>query len=489
MGIVAPFHPADILVPAPPVVQRADVIGVVGTRPQVTLPAAVLGRPARGAAVAGRGGQAGRVGVVFVLGRVGDVNDRRVERAAAGAQRFDFGQVEIAGNALGDAGDGFLVNGMGMTLFVGELVLAQQIAVDLHLHVVQSKRVEHFGHRQAPRTGFVDGIVAAIQVGPRPPGTIAVAQPVHIAAGIEDDLDFGIPGGAARGGVVAAGVVILHRGEHGIAHRAIGVEVGLIVDVDLVAMAIDDQVNIPAPHHGMTAAIDVGAPRVGGAAKIFPDAARQPDAPAGEVARLQFLHLGMAFRGGVPDVLRGRWPRGEVHGGGGVEVGRDELAADAETVVDVPDVLQPIAAARGDIFLAPADRAQVQAPAFADPGSGGLQAVAFIDGAAVVGQRQVGHQAARTGRDIQRVAVHQPAGVQVDLEVGRGAPQCLGCLRVERDGAGGEGGEGMAPLRGLMRRQGGGDAPHQPGLVPGGYQELGSRRGGWWRGGRGRRRG
>src|SRR5262249_49083570 len=64
--VVAPFHPADVLMPASAVVQRADVIGIVGARPQVTLPAAVLGRPARRAAVAGGRRQERRVGVVLM---------------------------------------------------------------------------------------------------------------------------------------------------------------------------------------------------------------------------------------------------------------------------------------------------------------------------------------------------------------------------------------------------------------------------------------
>ncbi len=69
----------------------------------------------------------------------------------------------------------------------------------------------------------------------------------------------------------------------------------------------------------------------------------------------------------MPDVLGGQG-RGHQWGDRGVEVGWDELAADAEAIVNVPDVLQAIAAARGDILLAETDRAHVQAPAFAHPG-------------------------------------------------------------------------------------------------------------------------
>ena len=74
-------------------------------------------------------------------------------------------------------------------------------------------------------------------------------------------------------------------------------------DIDLVAVATDDQVDIPAPHDGGAMAIDIGVLGVGGAAEVFPDAAGQPDAPAGGIAALDLLHLGVALRSSVPDVL------------------------------------------------------------------------------------------------------------------------------------------------------------------------------------------
>src|SRR5215467_4926764 len=94
--------------------------------------------------------------------------------------------------------------------------------------------------------------------------------------------------------------------EHGVTHRDIGVEVALIGDVDLVAMTIDDQVDIPAPHDGGAMAIDVAVFGVGGTAEILPDAAGQPDAPAGGLAALDLLHFGVAFWGSMPDVLGGQ---------------------------------------------------------------------------------------------------------------------------------------------------------------------------------------
>jgi hypothetical protein len=138
----------------------------------------------------------------------------------------------------------------------------------------------------------------------------------------------------------------------------------------------------------------------------------------------------MAFRGGVPDVLGGQG-RGRQRRGRGVQVGWDELAADAEAVADVPDVLQAIGAPGSNILLGKTDRAQVQAPAFTHPGGSGLQVLALIDGAAVIGELQVGDETARTRRDIQRVVVHPPTGIQTDLDVSRRAPQRLGRLRVE----------------------------------------------------------
>ena len=228
----------------------------------------------------------------------------------------------------------------------------------------------------------------------------------HRVRGGEADPHQGRPGRARAGGLraVAARGVPLHGRHHRVTRvldaAGSGRDVALVGDVDLVAARVGDQVQQPV---GDVVPAGVGAgrlrivlQRVRRAAELLHDPAGQEGPEAGRSRAHPRRRVGAGERVDPGPRLGGRVPghrarrdgvAGVVGVGADVDVGRDQVGAGAEGVVQLPAVLPQRRAALTDrlhVVLGPADGAQREVPALARPGRGALRVVLLVDTRAVV---------------------------------------------------------------------------------------------------------
>jgi dienelactone hydrolase/PAS domain-containing protein len=376
---------------------------------------------------------------VLLLLRVLDRDHRRVQAGAVCAFLLDIAQREIACHALVLPGVGFLLR-LWPTLVIREEIFMQEVALDLHFDIVQNIGAHHLRGRKPTRPGEIRRIVAT--GGAATTAAAAIEQTGNALAGIEVDIHVGMPGRTRAARLVTVGIIVGDIGDHCITYSVVcAVPKLLIADMDLIAMWVNHQIQIPTIRRPVAAAVLVRLARVVGAAELFHHAIRQIDIPARVVAKGDFADLGVTFWGRMPDIDVGTvlqvaqaWierVRGCVR-----YVWRDELAANTAPIIDMPDILQCGIAVGRHIFLRPANRSQVQIPALPDPGRGRLPTMIFVHRPTGVVEREIGLEAARPWGKIQRIAIVQAAGIEANLEIGGFAPGGLRRLRVEADGVG-----------------------------------------------------
>ncbi len=229
---------------------------------------------------------------------VGHGNHGCIERRAVGALLLNLGEVQVTFRAHLYSRDR-IGHRSWMGLLVGKKIAMQILPLTWISTLFSRKTLVAFGAAAASTTGKINRIVTT-RVGIAPTGTITISQPIGFRGGIEENLDLGVPRGAAcrrigKGGVMTTGIVVFDRGHHGVTNTLTAGPFALIVDTDLVAIAIDDQIEIPPvrSHH----AIGIGSRLSGliGAAKLFLNSILEPDMPAGLPIEIDFLDFGMAL--------------------------------------------------------------------------------------------------------------------------------------------------------------------------------------------------
>src|SRR5579883_1155630 len=200
-GIAMGLHPGNTLVPPSSIVEIGDVVLVEALRPEVTRPGrtAVAGSGPIGTTVRRGGRVAEQVGVVLPFLGVGDGDHRRVETGAVGALLGDLAQRQIARRAGVLIGIG-ISHRLRSALVVGENVLMQEVALHLHLDIIEHIGAHDFGRDRATGAGKIRRVIAAR--GATAAAAATVEQMGNTGAGIKMDIHPGIPGRTGRTGVM-----------------------------------------------------------------------------------------------------------------------------------------------------------------------------------------------------------------------------------------------------------------------------------------------
>src|SRR5579883_200386 len=158
-GVAVRLFPADALVPTASIVQGGDIEGGPALRPQVANGAGARRIGIRTTVGVGRG-EGEEVGIVLPLLRVADGDHRRIQAGAVGPFLRNLAQRQVASNALALPG-GRINHRDGTALVVGEVILVQEVAMDLDLHIVEHIGAHDFGRRQPTGAGEIQRVITA----------------------------------------------------------------------------------------------------------------------------------------------------------------------------------------------------------------------------------------------------------------------------------------------------------------------------------------